>query len=141
MSSFFFSLVPDALFTGAGLAFFSPHVSQCSDVPSFRKCMPSTSSVSRATSLKLLCHGALCHCTTVQLWAAWLPNQGDQPLRTPVPCAMPGERSVVSALGPRLHTKGRTRKAYRSSLVQIKGRKVSSCVQVLASFPLGYLLY
>ena len=134
MSSFFFPLVPDALYTGAGLAFSSPHVSQCPAAPSFRKCMPSTSFVSRATSLKLLCPGALCHCTTVHLWAAWLSNEGDQPLRPTVPCAMPGERSVVSALGPKLHTKGRTRRAYRSSLVQIKGRKVLSCVLMLALF-------
>ena len=105
MSSFFFALVPDAMFTGARLAFPSAHVSQCPAAPSFQMCIPSTSFVSRAISLKLLCPSALCHRTRVLLWAAWLPNQGDQPLRPTHPCAMPERRSTGGALGPRLHTK------------------------------------
>ena len=112
MSSFFFALVPDAKLTSACVAFSSERVSQCLAAPSFRMCMPSTSFVSRATSLKLLCPGALCKWTRVLLWAAWLPNQGDQPLRPPRPCAMSGRRSTGCAPRPKLHSKGRTRRGY-----------------------------
>ena len=126
MSSFFLALVPDVLFTGARLAFSSAHVPQCPAAPSFRMCIQSNSVVSRATSLNLFCPSALCHCIWVLLWAAWLSNQSDQPLRPPNPCAMPGRRSTGSALRPRLPTKGRTRRVYRSSLVQTKGRMVPS---------------
>ena len=83
--------------------------------------------------MKLLCPSALCHCTRILLWAAWLPNQGDQPLRPPLPCAFSGRRSTGSAHSPKLHTKGRTRRVYSSSLVQTKGRRVPSCVLMLLS--------
>ena len=139
MSSFFFALVPVAFFTGARLAFSSAHVSQCHAAPSFRISMPTTSFNSRAISLKLLHPSALYHSTRVLLWAAWLPNQGDQPLRPPLPRVMPGRRSNGSALGPKLHSKGRTRRVYRSSLVQIGGRRVPSCVLTWASFLKGLL--
>ena len=111
------------------LGLFSADVSQWPAAPSFRMCRSTTSFVNRCTSLKLFCPSAMCDCTRVLLWAAWLPNQGDQPLRPPLPCAMPGRRSNGRALGPRLHTKGRTRSVYCSSLVQTKGgnRFVSWC--------------
>ena len=46
MSSFFFALVLDALFTGARLTFSSAHVSQC-PLLSIRMCIPATSSLAK----------------------------------------------------------------------------------------------